>query len=142
MARAPRHLWLVGGAALIWNAMGIVDFVLVQTGNTQDLARLGPVQAEWFLSAPLWESAIWGIATGFSLVGSALMLLRQRPALPFLGIGFAAFLLLSVQEFLLAPTPLDARAGPAAQTLWAAILLVALLTWLYAWAMVRARVLR
>lgn len=142
MAGAPRHLWLVGGASLIWNAMGIVDFVLVQTGNTEDLARIGRIQAEWFASGPLWQSAVWGIATGFSLVGSALLLLRQRAALPFLGIGFAALLLLSVQAFLLAAIPLDALAGPAALNLWAAILLVALLTWLYAWAMVRARVLR
>ena len=40
--RAPRQLWVVGGFALLWNAMGARDYIMTQTKNEAYMSGFTP----------------------------------------------------------------------------------------------------
>jgi len=79
-AKAPWHLWVVGGVSLLWNAMGALDFAMTQTKNEAYMKAFTPEQLDYFYGFPLWVVVLWGISTWGALAGSVLLLLRRRTA--------------------------------------------------------------
>jgi hypothetical protein len=133
-ARAPWHLWVVGGIALLWNAMGALDYVMSETRNAAYLSGFSPRQLAFFYAIPAWGIAAWAIGVWGGVLGSLLLLLRRRLAVvvflaSFLGAGvttFRTYVLANGMEVL----------GDAFSLAFAAvILLIALGLYLYARAM-------
>ncbi|NNC67863.1 MAG: hypothetical protein HKN83_07515 [Gammaproteobacteria bacterium] len=78
--KAPWHLWVIGIIALLWNAMGAVDYFLSQTKNEAYMKMFTPEQLEFFYSFPSWSVALWAIAVWGGLLGCILLLLRNKLA--------------------------------------------------------------
>ncbi len=78
--KAPWHLWVIGIIALLWNAMGAVDYFLSQTKNEAYMKMFTPEQLEFFYSFPSWSVALWAIAVWGELLGCILLLLRNKLA--------------------------------------------------------------
>ncbi len=76
--RAPRHLWIVGVLALVWNAFGCTDFSMTVTRNPEWMAPLSPEMIDWLDAAPSWTVATWALGVWGGLAGSLLLLLRSR----------------------------------------------------------------
>ena len=57
----PKHLWVIGIIALLWNAMGAVDYVLTQTRNEGYMAKFTPEQLDFFYAFPAWLVAFWAV---------------------------------------------------------------------------------
>ena len=78
--KAPWHLWVIGIIALLWNAMGALDYFLSQTKNEAYMNMFTPEQLEFFYSFPSWSVALWAIAVWGGLLGCILLLLRKKLA--------------------------------------------------------------
>jgi hypothetical protein len=78
-ARAPWHLWAVGILTLLWNAIGVMSYMMTHLGKLESLG-MTPEQIAYFDSFPAWANAVWAIGVWFCLLGSILLLLRSRHA--------------------------------------------------------------
>lgn len=79
----PRwHIWAVGLASLMWNAMGCLDFTLTVTRQPVAMAQMSTAMLDWLDGAPAWSIVAWGLGTWGALAGSLLLLMRNRWAVP------------------------------------------------------------
>jgi len=78
--KTPIWFWVVGVLAVIWNAFGVVDFVMTQTRNAAYMAAFTPEQLEFFYGFPAWYVGIWGAAVFAALFASFGLLIRTRYA--------------------------------------------------------------
>lgn len=79
----PVHLWIVGVLALLWNGFGCVDYMMTRTRNEDWLKSMMPeldptVLYTWVDSFPIWAQIGWGLGVWMGLLGSALLLIRNR----------------------------------------------------------------
>ena len=133
--KTPWHIWVVGGVTLLWNAMGAMDYVMTQTRNEAYMAAFTPEQLEYFYGFPSWVQGTWAIAVWGSVLGSLLLLLRHRAAVPVFAVAFLAMLATTVHNFLLSDVSMADVTGPEALIFSAVIFAVALLLYIYARAM-------
>ncbi|HWU14797.1 MAG TPA: hypothetical protein VN157_12395 [Caulobacter sp.] len=140
--RTPWHLWLVGVVAVLFNAIGVFDFVMSMTQGAAYMAGAGmtPEQIAHYEHLPAWMTIDWAVGVFGALTGSALILLRHRLAWPVLAVSLAAFLLSLTYTYLL--TDGGRIMGPQMAVMSAVIAgLLAVFT-AYAWWMTRRGVLR
>ena len=81
-SRTPRHLWVVGIITLLWNAIGAFDYLMTQTRNAAYMSAFPPEQLAFFYGLPVWVTAAWALAVWGGVLGSVLLLLRRRLAVP------------------------------------------------------------
>jgi hypothetical protein len=138
----PAHLWIVGILATLWNAFGCYDYVMTQSKNKAYLDMMGgPEMAQYFTSYPSWAVGFWAIGVWCALLGSLLLLVRNRLAVPAFGASLAALIIMAIYQFGITNMP----PGMMTPSMWAMtviiwIVAIALLT--YARIMSRAGVLR
>lgn len=101
--RAPWHLWLVGAVAVLFNAIGVFDFVMYLLQGEKYLASAGmtPAQIGHYREMPGWMMVIWAIGVWGAMLGSVLILLRNRLAAPVLAVSLAAFLVSLIYTYVL-----------------------------------------
>lgn len=97
----PKHLWIVGILAILWNSMGAFDYLMTQTRNEAYLERFSPELLEWVYSFPLWAECSWAIAVWGSILASILLLMRKGLAAPIFGISLVAMVLNSIYSYVL-----------------------------------------
>lgn len=79
---APWHLWAVGIGTLIWNAIGVYDYVMIQSGDPAYPAQagIGPEEFAWLAAVPPWAAICWAFGVMGGLFCSTLLLVRSRRA--------------------------------------------------------------
>lgn len=122
--------------ALLWNAMGALDFTLTQARSPSYLAGFPPEMMAYLDSLPGWVHAAWGVGTWGGMAGAVLMLLARRAALWPYGASLIASALVFVQNHLLTHPP-AAMGGTGAVLFSLLIVVLAGLQW--QWARVGAR---
>ena len=140
--KTPWHLWLVGVVAVLFNAIGVFDFVMSMAQGPRYMASAGmtPAQIAHYQDMPIWMTADWAIGVFGALIGSVLILLRNKLAWPVLAVSLAAFLLSLLYTYML--TDGGKIMGPQMAITSAVIAgLLAFFIW-YAWWMTRRGVLR
>ncbi len=96
---APRHLWVIGTHALLWNGMGAFDYVMTESRNASYMSSFTQAQLDYFYGFPAWMIACWAIAVWGGVVGSVLLLLRRRLAVPVFAASLAAMVIVSIYNF-------------------------------------------
>jgi membrane-bound acyltransferase YfiQ involved in biofilm formation len=93
--KTPWHLWLVGVVAVLFNAIGVFDFVMSMTQGAAYMGSAGmtPAQIDHYQQMPAWMTAVWALGVFGAFAGSVLILLRNKLAWPVLAVSLAAFLL-------------------------------------------------
>ena len=96
--RAPMHLWIVGGLSTLWSAFGCYDYLMTRLRNTDYIAGMMPgvdpqEVLNWVDGFPIWASFGWGLGVWMGLLGSVLLLLRYRWAVPAFGLSLIGALL-------------------------------------------------
>jgi len=135
----PRHLWVVGTLAVLWNAVGAFDYLMTATRNASYMSQFTPGQLDFFYGFPTWVVAFWALAVWGGVTGAILLLLRRRVATQvFLG-SLIAMTVTSIHNYLFS-NGLEVS-GPAGLAFSGLIFLVAIALWLYARAMTRKGVL-
>ena len=92
----PRHLWIVGIVALLWNLFGAFDYIMTETQNEAYMSQYTPEQLEYFYSFPAWLVAFWAIAVWGAVLGSVLLLLRKKLAVMAFLVSFVCMVVTSV----------------------------------------------
>ena len=95
------NFWIIGGAALVWNLIGLVFYIAEVTRAPESLAALTEAQQEFFLTTPTWATAAFAIAVNAGVFGSLFLLLRKAWAVPTLVISLAAIVIQYVDAFVL-----------------------------------------
>jgi hypothetical protein len=140
--KAPWHLWLVGVMAVLFNAIGVFDFVmnLVQGPSYMASAGLTPAQIAHYQAMPAWMMAVWAIGVWGAMLGSVLILLRNKLSAPVFGVSLAAFLVSLFYTYVL--TNGGEIMGQAMAMTSAVITALLLFFMWYAWLMTKRGVLR
>ena len=136
MSRAvstPKHLWIIGIITLLWNLMGAFDYLMTQTENESYMAQFEPAQLEYFYGFPTWLVVFWALAVWCSVLGSVLLLLRKRLAVPAFVVSLASMVITATYNFGFS----DGREvmGSTGIVFTLVIFLVALGLWFYSRAM-------
>ena len=80
--RTPWHLWVMGVVALLWSAMGALDYVMTQTMNEAYMSQFTPEQLAFFTSFPTWVVAAWAVAVWGGVLGATMLLMKApRPSI-------------------------------------------------------------
>lgn len=147
-AKAPAHLWVVGLLGVLWNGFGCYDYLMTRMRNLDYFTSMAPgvdpnAMLAWVDAFPLYAQFGWGLGVWMGLLGSLLLLMRNRWAIPVLGLSLLGALLGLGYQILLAPPPpppMDQNAMMGAMSY--VIILVAAGLYYYAHRQKKAGVLR
>jgi hypothetical protein len=95
----PRHLWIVGVLALLWNLLGAVDYIMTEMQNEAYMSQFTPEQLEFFYGFPAWLVACWAIAVWGGVLGAALLLARKKLAVPMFAVSFLGMLVTTIRNY-------------------------------------------
>ena len=144
--RTPAHLWIVGILSLLWNGMGCFDYVMTRMRNTEYLSSAMPsvdpnAMLAWIDSFPIYAQIGWGLGVWMGLLGSILLLLRNRWAVWSYGLSMLGAILGLGYQIALAP-PLAGADRPIDKMMPFVIIIAAVALFLYARAMEKRAILR
>lgn len=102
-SRAPVHLWIVGVLALLWTAMGCVDYLATQTRwePYMSMGEFTQEQLDYFYGFPAWVVAFWALAVWGGFLGSVGLLLRKSWAVWLYGLSLLGLAGTTVYSYLL-----------------------------------------
>jgi len=130
-AKTPVHLWIIGILTLLWNSMGAFDYLMTETRNAAYMKNFTQAQLDYFYGFPAWVIACWALAVWGGVLGSLLLLLRKKIAVPVLLVSLLSMIVTTIHNYLLTDgMKIMGGTGPLVFT--AVIFLVALGLWLYA----------
>jgi len=91
--KPPVWFWIVSALALIWNGMGVMQY-LQQAYKTESFKEMStPEQLEIYANLPSWYTAAFALAVFGGVLGCLLLLLRKRLATTILLISFIAIII-------------------------------------------------
>lgn len=99
---APWSFWVIGVLALLWNAMGALDYVMTQTKNAAYMENFTPAQLEFFYGLPAWVVATWALAVWGGVLGAVLLLLRKQIAVWVFLVSLVAMVITAIHNYGLA----------------------------------------
>ena len=80
----PRSFWIISSLALVWNIVGIANYVLQVTMTEETLLTLPAGQQAVLANVPTWATSMFATATSAGALGCVLLLLRSSVAIPVL----------------------------------------------------------
>ncbi|MEO5808565.1 MAG: hypothetical protein ABIR51_00550 [Sphingomicrobium sp.] len=106
----PKHLWVVGGLALIWNLFGCYDYLMSRLHNDAYARMVMPgrdpaVGWAYMDSMPLIASIGWGLGVWGALAATVLLLARSRHAVTLYLASLVGMALSFGYQALLGPPP-------------------------------------
>lgn len=133
----PWHLWVVGGLTLLWNAVGVMSYLMTELDQLEALG-MTPAQIAYFDTFPAWATAVWALGVWGAFAGSVLLLLRSRWAVTALVIALVGLIGTTYFQRFVTAVPEDMRNLGLDVTIWVTTLFM---LW-YALKMRREGVLR
>lgn len=127
--RAPAHLWVIGALSLLWNCFGCLDYTMTNLKNASWLAKMSADQLAYMNSLPGWLTAFWAIGVWGGLVGSILLLMRNRYAVMAFGVSLVGAVVGIGYQLFLTKMPASMKQGPMAFMPWVIIIIAAALYW-------------
>ena len=80
--------WVITVIALLWNAMGVYNY-LIQAFKAEAFTQsLNEVQLAFMESMPSWNTALFAIAVFSGFIGTVLLLMKKKIAIPLFLISF------------------------------------------------------
>jgi hypothetical protein len=80
--------WIIGIIALLWNAMGVYNYLIQAYQTEAYTSSLNEAQLALMDSMPSWNTALFAIAVFSGLIGTILMLMRKKSAVSLFIISF------------------------------------------------------
>ena len=100
--RPTTTFWIVGGAALVWNLVGLVFYYSHVTMTPEALEGFTDAQQEFFNSTPMWATSAYAIAVNAGVLASLFLLLRKAWAVPLFMLSLLGILVQDFNAFVLA----------------------------------------
>ena len=142
--RTPWHIWVVGVISLLWNGFGAFDFIQTTTRGEAYMREAGFDQAmiEYFMAMPNWMYGPWILGVWGAVIGSILLLLRNKLAVwAFAASALGALISLIYGKMIDPPPPPAAGMEMMGYMPFVIMAVAAFLLW-YAWTMAKKGVLR
>ena len=96
--KLPALFWSVAIAAMIWNLLGVMAYVMEVMMSEEAMAALAETQQALYAARPAWVTGAFAIAVFAGLGGSIALALRKSLATPIYAVSLAAVI---VQMFYL-----------------------------------------
>ena len=77
-SKTPVHLWIVGGLAVLWNLVGVFDYLATHLQWEFYMSEFSQDQLDYFYSFPDWAVSGWAFGVWGALAGSIALLMRRR----------------------------------------------------------------
>lgn len=90
VVKRPAWFWGVAVLALLWNLFGLAMFYMQYTMSPEQLAQLPEAQRTLQEAFPDWLWALYGVAVIAGTLGSILLLMGRRLALPVFSVSLVA----------------------------------------------------
>lgn len=141
--KTPWHLWVVGALSLLWNAFGGYDFIMTTTQGEAYMRASGMDQPmiDYFSAMPMWMYVPWTLGVWGAVIGSILLLIRNRLATPIFGLSLLGAVTSLVYGLMNPMPPLPEAMAIMKFMPWVIVVIAAFLLW-YAWTMSKKGVLR
>ncbi len=97
--KPPAWFWIVSIAGLIWNIMGVINYLGQAYTSVQDLEKMSQAERLLFESQPAWVTGAFAIAVWGGVLGCIALLLRKKWARPVLLISLIGILLQMAHSF-------------------------------------------
>jgi hypothetical protein len=96
----PKWFWICAGLGLAWNMFGVVQFMGTAMASQEGLMMGGMTraQADLYFDLPVWMNIAFAIGVFGGLLGSAMLLLRRKQAVPVLAVSLAAYIVLYIGD--------------------------------------------
>ncbi|WP_306003527.1 hypothetical protein [Brevundimonas sp. C43] len=142
--KTPWHLWLVGVLSLLWNGFGAFDFIQTTTRGEAYMRAAGfdDAMVAYYEAMPGWMYLPWTLGVWGAVIGSVMLLLRRRWAVPAFGLSLVGALISLIYGKLIDPPPPAPPELAAMSWMPIVILLIAILLFGYAFNMRKRGVLR
>lgn len=129
----PKHLWIVGILAVLWNSVGALDYVMTQTKNKayMDAGNFTQAQLDYFYSMPTWMIFAWATAIWASVLGSLLLLFKKKLSAPVFLVSLIGVVVSMAHNYVFS-NGYEIMGGAGAAAFSAAIFLIAVALYLYA----------
>ena len=88
--KLPKWFWVVSIIFLLWNLMGVFNYLNQAYNSVQMLEGMTPEQIATFESIPAWATGAFAIAVFIGTIASIGLLTRKKWALPFFWISLIA----------------------------------------------------
>ena len=90
--KLPKGFWAIGIIALIWNLMGVYSYLQQAYMTDEAMAALPQAQQEIMQATPAWVTAAFALAVFGGTLGSILLLMRKKLAVPVFGISLGSII--------------------------------------------------
>jgi len=97
--KVHRVFWIIGISGLIWNLMGIMNFLWQINMSADTLATLSEAQRAIIDGRPLWVTVAFAVAVVAGAIGCVLLLLKKPLALALLVLSLLAVLVSMIPVF-------------------------------------------
>ena len=127
-SKLPTSFYIISGAALVWNLLGVMAYVMQVTMTQEAMTALPEAERMLLENAPVWATSAFAIAVNGGALGCLLLLLRQTWAFPVLVASLVGVLLQMYHSFFIADS-IEVY-GPGGMIMPAMILVIAIfLVW-------------
>ncbi|MBN4084751.1 hypothetical protein JYT89_00250 [Flavobacteriaceae bacterium AH-315-B10] len=82
--------WIIGIIALIWNGMGVVNYLMQAYKTEAIMAKFDADQLALLEGLPIWMTALFAIAVFAGAIGSISFLMRKKLAVSLFLVSFLA----------------------------------------------------
>jgi len=99
--KAPAHLWIIGIVSLLWNAIGVFDYMATKLKLDFYMSQFTPEQLDYFYGFPAWAVVGWALGVWGALIGSLGLVLRKTWAVWMFGVSILGLVITSIYNFVL-----------------------------------------
>ena len=96
------NFWIIGGAALIWNLIGLAVYISQVTAGPEAYANYTEAQQAFMTGRPAWSTSAFAIAVSTGILGSLLLLLRKALAIFMFAASLLGIVVQQVHAFVFA----------------------------------------
>lgn len=89
-AKPPVWFWIVSTLALLWNLIGVSQYLAQELMTDEDKALMTPDQLSLLENTPTWLTAAFAIAVWFGVIASIGLLMRKKWAKSVFLVSFIA----------------------------------------------------
>ena len=92
--KAPWHLPVIGGLAVLWSLLGVIALKAKNTRFAPYMNQMPELSREFIYELPIWVLGLRGVAVFATLVGAVFLIRKRLAAIRMLAIG-ATFTILA-----------------------------------------------
>lgn len=100
--KPPIWYWIVSVIALIWNLMGVINYLAQAFMKDEMLASMTKEQRIFIENRPAWATGAFAVAVWAGLIGCLLLLIRKKQAFIVLVISFVGVVVQMIHSFFIA----------------------------------------